>query len=188
MTKTLPIISEHMNATANVSSDQRRRSYAVLLPIERIRDLMVNALLRVRSEVSASLFKTFTHLKPFQFIFVTSITYNEEDNSKFKHAFILVDHATKAMYKIDSKDNDAKSNATAFTQIVQQTHMYSLDYHITVETNKDTKMEGMHQLKQTVNLNIIEHNRENPGALERCVKQVIRASRIFNHAFRVTVL
>ena len=98
MTKTLPIISEHMNATANVFSDQRRRSYAVLLPIERIRSLMVNTLLRVRSEVSASLFKTFTHLKPFQFVFVTSITYNEEDNSKSKHAFILVDHATKAMY------------------------------------------------------------------------------------------
>ena len=66
--------------------------------------------------------------------------------------------------------------------------MYSLDYHITVETNKGTKIEGIHQLKKTLNLNIIEHNRENPGVRERCVKQVIRASRIFDQEFRMKVL
>ena len=167
---------------------KRIRSHAVLLPIQRVRDLMVSTLLRVRSEVSASLFQISTHLKSFQFVFVTRITYNEEDSGKFKHAFILVDHATKAEYKIDSQDNDAKSNATAFTQIVQQTHVNSLDYHITVETNKDTKIEGIHQLKKTLHLNIIGHNRENPGVLEICVKQVLRASRISNHSFRMQVI
>ena len=92
------------------------------------------------------------------------------------------------MYKIDSQDNDAKTNAKAFTQIVQQTHMYSLDCHITVETNKDTEMKGIHLLKQTVNLNIIEHNRENPGVLERFLEQVIRASRIFSLSLRMDTI
>ena len=43
-------------------------------------------------------------------------------------------------------------------------------------------------MKKTLDLNIIEHSRENPGVLERCVKQVIRASMMFNHSVKVGLI
>ena len=84
---------------------------------------MVRILLTLRNKEPQEVFQTYRHTLPFQLMYAMVFTYQPEDQSEFKYAFILIDHATKSDYKVDSNENSAIANATALTQIAQSTHM-----------------------------------------------------------------
>ena len=64
MNRTLPTITGRMIASANESNDKSNGNCTTPLSIDQVRTQMVSTLLQVRSEVSASMFQTLTHVKP----------------------------------------------------------------------------------------------------------------------------
>ena len=118
-------------------------------------------------------------------------TYQPEDESKFKYAFILIDHATKAVYKVDINKNDAMANATAFTEIAKGTHMYSLNYPKTLEVQTGTATEGIAHLstaalmlKLRVNRPKEEDNCKPLSLTKQGIHHLILASRAINGFLR----
>ena len=110
---------------------------------------MVKILLSLRDKEPQEVFQTYRHTLPFQLMYTMVFTYQPEDQSEFKYAFILIDHATKSVYKVDSNENSAMANAAAFTQIAQGTHMYALNYPKTLEVQTGTDISGIAHLSKT---------------------------------------
>ena len=131
-----------------------------------------------------------TNTAPLQLIYVDRITYPDDERGKYKHALIMMDHASKSKYKIDVEGKNLSAEyAKAFVTMIQKTDQRDPTPGKTIRVGPDHELRGVRE--EASKWGIICEVRNSQGydqmrEMDKATREMMLATKKFIHALPST--